>query len=99
MEMDMTSKKELWVFDVEGKRKYDLTEELITHIIKVMSDLYFEWIIDFMRHEAQDEEWDKVLFIANIDGELYDLKRLSEEDGLSFMKSLIRDTKIQKIIE
>ena len=95
----MTSKRELWVFDIAGKRKYDLTEELITRIIRIMSDLYFEWIIDFMRHDAKDEEWDKVLFIANVNDELHDLKRLSEEDGISFMKSLLRDTKIQKIIE
>jgi hypothetical protein len=97
--MDMTSKKELWVFDVAGKRKYELTQELVISILSLMKDLYFEWIIDFMRHDAADEEWDKVIFIAVIDDELHELKRMSEEEGISFMESLLRDIKIENIIQ
>lgn len=95
----MISKNELWVFDVAGKRKYELTEELIIRILSLMEDLYFEWIIDFMRHEANDEEWDKVVFIAVINNELHELKRMTEDEGISFMKSLLRDMKIKNILE
>lgn len=91
-------KKELWVFDIAGKRKYELDEKLITRILDLMQGLYFEWIIDFMRDVANTEEWNKVLFIAIIDGEPHDLKRLNENEGISFMKSLLRDIKINNII-
>jgi hypothetical protein len=96
--MKQMTKKELWVFDIAGKRKYELDEKLITRILFLMKGLYFEWVIDFMRDVANTEEWNKVLFIAIIDGEPHDLKRLNENEGISFMKSLLRDIKINNII-
>ena len=95
--MDMISKKELWIFDNIGKRKYDITEDLLVSILIKMEDLYCEWIIDFMREHA--DEWNNTTIIFVIDNELHQLKGMKEEEGISFIKSLIRDIKIQKIIE
>jgi hypothetical protein len=94
----MIKNNELWVFDIAGKRVYELTEEVLIRILIKMEDLYFEWIIDYMREEADDEGWDKVIFIASIDNELYDLKRFNEEQGIHFMKSLLRDIKIESVL-
>lgn len=94
----MTFKNELWVFDNLGKRKYDITYELITNILKSMEDLYCEWIIDFMREHA--DEWHKSIFIAVIDGELHNLQSFkTESEGISFMKSLLRNNKIKNILK
>jgi hypothetical protein len=95
--MDMTFKRELWIFDNIGKRKYDINAPLVKRILELMEDLYPEWIIDFMREE--DMEWSDIIFIAVIDNELHNLKQMKPEEGITFMKSLLRDIKIQKIIE
>lgn len=93
----MTSKKELWVFDNLGKRKYDITHELTSNILEMMKELYSDWVIDFMREGA--DEWYDTSFIIVIENELHDIKRMMPKEGISFMESLLRDIKIQKIIE
>ena len=93
----MTSKKELWVFDLEGKRKYELTEELSTHILTLMKGLYAEWIINFIRDE--NSEWTDIAVIIVIDDELHNLKNMMPNEGISFMESLLRDIKIENIIQ